>query len=362
MNGNSSSAVSTATRSALNFLLDAQDSEGAWRDFLLPSGHSNVWVTAFVGGVVASFPETSAQKAALAGWRFLERAVTPDGGWSYNPTVPGDADSTLWGLRLAEALGLEDSECLRRANSFLELHTRDDGGIATYASATPVRSYIHLPAEVSFEGWTSQSHVCVTASCANLRSYQERFQNYLLQQQTEEGKWPAYWWFDEEFSTAEAVAALVGKGRTVAECDAVIAARVERAAGWALRRCEVLSGAGGSGRHTFALAHILRILARAEQSPEVRGQLLRVVAQLIEWQKPDGSWPVSARLRVPRPETIVPDAKEDWKMWAGMPAVMPSVENILKHTFSIYSPDHFGVYTTATTLRALHETALSDGH
>ena len=38
--------LSGAVRAALDFLLKSQDAQGAWKDFLLPAGNSNVWVTA----------------------------------------------------------------------------------------------------------------------------------------------------------------------------------------------------------------------------------------------------------------------------------------------------------------------------
>ncbi|MGB8508284.1 MAG: hypothetical protein WCD76_07760 [Pyrinomonadaceae bacterium] len=358
MKGNDATDLSATAGSALSFLLNAQQREGAWKDFLLPAGNSNVWVTGFVGSVLAALDVAEARRAALVGWRFLEGVKTRDGGWSYNPSVPGDADSTLWGLLLGETLGVESSDSFRQASMFLERHLRDDGGIATYESPSQVRSYIGLPPFVSFDGWT-QSHVCVTAACANLETHRQRLQQYLLQKQTDEGKWIAYWWFDDEYSTAEAVAALVGKGRTADGCTAEIAGCVERAVAWALERNEILTAVEGAAPPAFALAHTLRILARAGQSSKVRDALGKGLARLVEWQRPDGSWPPSARLRVPRPDAINPNVADEWTMWAGMPQVAPTLENVLKHTFSIYSPDHYGVYTTATVMRALHESTLS---
>src|SRR6185503_21036142 len=110
MTANTGINLSGAVRAALDFLLKSQDGQGAWKDFLLPGGNSNVWVTAYVGDVLAVRPEEDARNAARAGWRFLEKVMTPDGGWSYNPQVPGDADSTLWGLRLAENLNASESD------------------------------------------------------------------------------------------------------------------------------------------------------------------------------------------------------------------------------------------------------------
>lgn len=358
MTRHGSTDLSAATRSALDFLLKSQDADGAWKDFLLPAGNSNVWVTGFVGSVLAALPEDEARDAARGGWRFLEGAATTDGGWSYNPSVPGDADSTLWGLRLGETLGFKGSDSFQRASGFLERHLGNDGGLSTYASSAPVQRYIGLPPSVSFDGWT-QSHVCVTAAGANLSTHQQHFYQFLLQKQTDEGKWIAYWWFDDEYATAEAVAAFVGDGLTLGDGVSEIARRVERAAVWALKRSEILTAFEGTNPPAFALAHLLRILVRAGQSSEAQAAISKVVARLVEWQKPDGSWPSSARLRVPRPDAVVPAAETEWTMWAGMPPITPSVENILKHTFSIYSPDHYGVFTTATVLRALHETSLA---
>jgi hypothetical protein len=354
MNVEKPSGVTKAARAALSFLLGAQDASGAWKDFLLPAGNSNVWVTAFVGGVVADSPSEEAQQAARAGWRFLERAETAAGGWGYNPAVPGDADSTLWGLRLAESLGVRESDPARRADEFLEQHVRDDGGLATYASPTRVRNYVRLPPSIPFQGWT-QSHVCVTAAGANLGTLSRRLYPYLLKRQTEEGKWDAYWWFDDEYSTAEAVVALTGKARTAADVADGTALRIERAARWALGRGELLTASEANLRPAFALAHALRVIARARQRRDMQDALSGGLAKILEWQKPDGSWPPSARLRVPRPDALVPDPSADWTLWAGMPPGAPSLQNILKHTFNIYSLDHHSAYTTATVLRLLQE-------
>jgi hypothetical protein len=345
--------ISAAAHAALDFLLAAQDDAGAWKDFLLPAGNSNVWVTAFVGDVLAMMPEEQAGRAARRAWQFLETVTTADGGWSYNPRVPGDADSTLLGLRFAESINMETADAARSADEFLKRHIRS-GGLTTYASADPVRCYIGLPPLVPFNGWI-QPHVCVTAAGANLADYREQFVDYLLQQQAEDGHWAAYWWFDDEYATAEAVAALAGKHRTAADCDPEVAASIERAVQWARVQSEALNSAESHFTLVFALAHALRILARSGSPATIQQQLYAGVRRLVTLQNESGGWPSSARLRVPRPDAIVPDAAARWTMWAGMPAVPVSLQSVLQHTFNNYSPDHFGIYTTATVLRALRE-------
>src|ERR1044072_8681917 len=138
MTANTEINLSEAVRAALDFLLKAQDNQGAWKDFLLPAGNSNVWVTAYVGDVLAVSRQDDRGNAVRAGWRFLEKVMTHEGGWSYNPLVPGDADSTLWGLRLAENLNTSESPSARKAAEFLERHIRDEGGLTTYDSEAPV--------------------------------------------------------------------------------------------------------------------------------------------------------------------------------------------------------------------------------
>jgi hypothetical protein len=294
-----------------------------------------------------------ARRAAEAAWRYLEGVVAPGGGWSYNALVPGDGDSTLWGLRLAEALGAGGSARAQAARDFLERHLRADGGMATYQSADSVREYIGLPPDVSFQGWTN-SHVCVSAAGANLPAYRERLCAYLLRTQKEPGHWPAYWWFDEEYSTAEAVAALTEAGEAVAP-GAEGAPWLERAAEWALGRVARHLEFVGTRPPSFALAQALRVVARAQPSARRREALGRGVAQLCAWQKPQGSWSPSARLRVPRPDVVAPESHMAWTLWKGLPPGISSVEDILRHTFTNYSLDHYAVYTTGTVLRALNE-------
>ncbi|AKQ64439.1 hypothetical protein A176_001351 [Myxococcus hansupus] len=345
--------LETSAEAALAFLLGAQDARGAWKDFMLPATQSDVWVSGFVGTVLAGLSEPAARRAAEAAWRYLEGVEGRGGGWSYNAWVPGDADSTLWGLRLAEALGAGDSARARSAGAFLARHLRDDGGLTTYASDEDIRQYVGLPPEVSFHGWT-HSHVCVSAAGAHLSSHREGLGAFLLRTQDARGHWPAYWWFDEEYSTAEAVAALTAAGAAVAPASER-AARIERAAAWALERVARHVAFEGSRPPSFALAQALRVVARASPSPRGRETLLQGVSRLCAWQRPQGGWSPSARLRVPRPDVVVPEPGAPWTLWRGPPPGIASVEDVLRHTFTNYSLDLHAVFTTGTVLRALNE-------
>lgn len=83
-------------------LLAAQ-ADGHWRDFSLPVGVSDRWVTAYILTRLAETDRraglrlagSSAIADALA---WLEASRTADGGWGYNAAVPDDADSTAWAV------------------------------------------------------------------------------------------------------------------------------------------------------------------------------------------------------------------------------------------------------------------------
>lgn len=334
----------------LRFLLSKQDDSGSWRDFLLPAGLSNSWVTGYVGLALATSGEAEALAAARRGWAFLQTTSIKGGGWSYNPSVPGDADSTLWALRLAHALGEAETPVARAGQAFLEQHRQTDGGISTYAKAAVIRSYIGAPDFVPFDGWT-QSHDCVTAAAANLPSMRIDIADHLLVRQLPDGSWPAYFWFDREYTTGEAVRALTGLR---AEADAAmpqIDAALGRAIAWLRARVAVLSDHDSDWHPVFALSCAAAALAlhRVAAGPA----LDQAVSRLGDWQRDTGGFGPSARLRVPLPMDMVPDESAEWRPWRGLPEGASGLADVLKHTFNNFSPDHRGVFGAATALTAL---------
>jgi hypothetical protein len=346
-------AMERAASAALQFLLRRQTGDGCWRDFLLPAGQSDAWVTAYVGYVLAGLASPPARDAAAAAWRWLQNTERPGGGWSYNAAVPGDADSTLWGLRLAAALGESESMRARAAARFLAAHVRDDGGLSTYVDRQAIRGYVGLPDSFSFDGWL-QSHVCVTAAGAGLEALAARLCPYLQRRQTQAGHWRSYWWLADEYATSEAAAAMVA---TSTSGD--VREQVARALRWAEQRIPLLCAKQDGRPPTFALALALRVpLLDHGQSPD-RSVVRLGIERLCEWQKQDGSWPASARLRVPRPDVIDPGSPgppgpiDSWRMWRGLPPGPPTPQIVLDHTFNNYSLDATSVFTTATALRTL---------
>jgi hypothetical protein len=342
-----SQAVAAALNAGLEFLLKSRRPAGTWADFLLPAGQSDIWVTAYVASALAELERPAAQDAAAVAWTELQTRAGSDGGFSYNASVPGDGDSTLWGLRLARQLSCHESAVARDAARFLDAHVREDGGLATYAVADGIRRYVGID-ELPFDGWL-QSHACVTAAGAHLAPYRARLGAFLEHTQTPSGHWRSYWWFSDEYATSEAVTALCSASgdERRAECLA-------RAARWAAERTARLCA--GPQRPAFALALALRLLLSVPPSSLTLDARARAVGCLLEWQTETGAWPRSARLRVPRPDVTDPDVQIDrWRLWRGVPAQPLTPALVTEHTFNNYSLDYRAIFTTATVLRALSQ-------
>lgn len=340
------SAVGRSLQQALNFLLDARNPVGWWQDFQLAPGFSDEWVTAHVGATLALSPEGSAMEAARHAWDILASRNRPSAAWGYNALPPGDADSTAWGIMLAEAVGNADSPRAARARDALLLHHRNDGGIATYAEDGPIRRFINAPPDRSFAGWCA-SQPCVTAAVARLPDMLPLVQAYIQGTQRPGGGWFAYWWCDHEYATALAAESLFAGGQ---EHDQ---RRVQWAVHWARRRLTQGDRAGNSDfpdGSPFATAWCLRVLLLDPQAWE-DGTVARLTAWLVGAQLSDGSWPSSARLRVPLPEDTNPDAFTGW-VYGGR------IEGAVVL-------DQRRVFTTVTVLAALQavqmrEASLSD--
>ena len=73
---------------ATDFLLDARDERGWWRDFDTLAGASDEWVTAFVGTALAVAGDDRSMRAAWQAWRLLSRRRWWSAGWGYNALGP----------------------------------------------------------------------------------------------------------------------------------------------------------------------------------------------------------------------------------------------------------------------------------
>lgn len=288
---------------ALDFLLGQRTHTGWWLDYDgFREGISDEWVTAYVGCALLA---AGAVPAASRAWTILSaRTDEGRGGWGWNLLQPADADSTIWALRLADGLGRSHDPAACRGLAFLGRHVGTDGTVRTYLESS------HCTAVNP--DW-SLSHDCVTAAAAGLPHLAERVLPALLAAQQADGSWAGYWWADCAYPTALATAALAGR----TEPAAIQATR--RAAAQALCR---LTAEKQDDAFTLAL-----LLRTARLSPDFTpSHQADGLDRLARLQRPDGSWPGSARM-------LIPNAQRE----------------------RVPATDRAGIFTTATVLSALGE-------
>jgi hypothetical protein len=324
-------SVQNAIAAAQKFLIQARHREGYWQDFQLAAGCSDEWVTAYVGTALASLNAPQTTAVAFQAWCWLTSRMRSSPGWGYNAIAPRDADSTLWALQLAAAVGCSHWHQAHQGKIFLEQHWLAGGGCTTYASDTAIRRFTNAPPEQSFQGWCS-AHTCVTAAVALLPSFCHPASNWLQQTQQEDGSWPSYWWCEREYATALAATALQKRKAS---------ARLQKAVQWGLYRIND-RGTVPSYLHptgsAFATAWVVRLLLLAE-TPLVWLPLQRAVRWLLEQQQADGSWLPAAGLRVPPPALCDPDRFSAWQRYG-----------LVEGSITV---DRRCLFTTATVMQAL---------
>ncbi len=327
-------AISDAIAAGVDFLVGSRNPDGWWEDFDIADGTSDAWVSAYAGHALAGLTQPRATDLARGAWRLLNGRHRPGGGWGYNAAVPPDADTTAWAILLAESVGAGATPRVEEARSFLGGHLRSSGGLATYATAEPVRDDMGFPAFVSYAGWTS-AHPCVTAVAANAESFRGRFDRYLWRAQKTDGSWPAYWWLDREYSTSLAMSALRDQER------ADFPSGLSMAMSWVESRLAAyLDLASDSGSPTaFPMACCLKALALGREFRDRRTLVEGAIERLLDTQLTDASWTASARLRIPPPDCLDPDQLRGWD-YSGR-----AVRSV-----SVY---HRRVFTTASVLSAI---------
>ncbi len=280
-----------------DFLLKRQLLSGWWKDFSLPAGSSDEWVTAFMGWHLLEIPDPGVRDAAEKAREILATRYRPGKGWGYNALTPADADSTVWTHLFFTRLG----EGIPDYDPLLHSYLGEDGGAATYVERQPIQAYTQLADSSPMDGW-QQAHACVTAAYAltgNLQSL-----SWLAAHQTEAGYWAGYWWFSDTYATALATEAMCVYAPEQYRLQITMAKQ------WTAD----LLRSNLSSLSAFALALAVRTLLAGEMSSSDKKLITSGIERLLHLQEQDGGWPISAELRVPMPGVIDPlDDSHYWR-------------------------------------------------
>jgi hypothetical protein len=262
-----------AARAAIHYLLTQQNRDGHWKEYSLPVGKSDAWVTGYVGFALARAAKlgpslNSGLDTYLAAFRasnWLRGSRTYKSGWGYNSHTGPDADSTAWVLRLLLCLGIPAD---RGDVEFLLSRLCAEGGFATYDGP----------------GYWGAAHPDVTPAVflglpLEVRStIEQRVVDYLHSVRAPDGTWPSYWWRTCHYATYLNVelADVLGQMDTCA-LPVVSKERTHR----------IYSA--------FDLACVTGIAAIRSRDSKVIGALVR---ELVRLQRHTGMWPGGANLRV----------------------------------------------------------------
>jgi len=184
--------VQQMMKNAIDYLLLEQREDGSWRDYRLPVGESDQWVTAFTAlGVIQASRKLDYHKGIEAAYRsagFLQDFQEYNAGWGFNRHVGIDADSTAHVIRLLRELRIEvkhrDEDCLM-------LHYDGQGAFRTYRKNSE---------------W-GKPHPDVTAAAGlalndvSLQHVREDLLKYCRAVRLPDGSWPTYWWRNHQYGT-----------------------------------------------------------------------------------------------------------------------------------------------------------------
>lgn len=295
-------ALARATR----YVLEAQDADGAWRDFELDGTPSDAWVTAYVGlGLHAVAGEDDAVASALAAAReALFASFAGRHGWGFNGRAPVDADSTAFATVFLAATGGAPPQ----AYETLRSHRREDGGYACYERFSDPSTWMVSHVDVSALALGAlltepRRDAAGIARCAE----------YLRAQQRADAAWPSYWYATPLYSVARVLEALGACGD-----EALAACRLDDAVRFAVRTAR---GCGDA----FALALALEVVARFGAVDDADA----LSDELLALQRIDGRWTAKEPFMRPDPWNYEGD----------------------EENAAIFDPR--GLFTTATVLRAL---------
>jgi hypothetical protein len=267
------SLIRKRIRSAIDYLLTIQNKDGSWRDYCLPVGESDQWVTAFTAlGVMEASRKIDYRdgvNAAQRGAEFLLKCQVYEAGWGYNRHVGVDADSTAHALLLFRGL---DIPVAQKDELCLIAHRNDNGVFCTY---------------ISDSGW-GMPHPEVTAAAAlalsqdSLEEIRDRLIDYSNACRLSTGEWPTYWWRNHQYGTYYMLAMRKRLGCPVPSGIAKMEIKIESC---------------------FDLAWTIGILAQIGSHPQAVTKALRA---LFCMQKHEGAWPSSRALRVTDPKCAEP--------------------------------------------------------
>lgn len=271
-----------AIAAACEFLIGRQDTDGYWRDYQLPSGRSDAWVTGCVGVALeavqrsapADFGGTQAVDSAVGALLVSQRPR----GWGYNLNVACDADSTSWALRSIAGHVADPAA----QSGLLARYRTETGGMRTFTSR-----YTRV-----YGSWASEhDEVTAMAGLALLalgdRTGADKLRLRSLARYRKNGSWHSFRWRSHSYAMAQNLMFLNRPGGVPKPVVAMETRRLLQT----VRQTEFESGEDSS----FDVAQCLIAAVQLDASEHIRPLCRALLASQLD----DGSWPAATGLLVP---------------------------------------------------------------
>lgn len=270
---------SSTINRGIEFLITKQTEDGAWKDFKLPPGVSDIWVTAYTGlHLYQIFKECQFedQKILNKAVNWLTTHMGNDAGWAYNAQCPSDADSTANAILFLQKLNFPISH---RTYFFLLSFRKQDGGFCTYYPEKQNDSW-----GISHPDVTPVIGMALLKMLKNYPTRLNQLKGYIQQGQNKQGLWQSFWWKTPLYSTA--------RNLDFAQ-EASIQYKLQPLKHTLLKT---------SAKNPFEIALALYCLLKLG----VKDDLLPMLETLCQLQLPDGSWSSSPILRLTSRENSFP--------------------------------------------------------
>lgn len=303
----SNNVVKKTINRSINFILNRQNKDGSWDEYLTSGSVSNLWSTAFIHANLLGITEKyDAEKTT----KYLIQKGNPL--WSYNENWPCDADSSnfvLLSLIRSQKFNINDYL------SKLVKYQNEDGGFSTYTNnqVEYLRQGMHLNEKVSFCGWI-QSHQCVSSVSSLVLCHSHEYKsNYgklisYFEQQLELNNIGAYWWTSNLYTLSFLLQLIAeDNGRLLSlKLISQIIDNTDISFNKSLKNGLIHDM---YGINFFYSGLVLGSMLRTDKfyNNKVRNRLYKVAKRIISEQMDDGSWIAGNALRLPKTNIINPD-------------------------------------------------------
>lgn len=321
--------IKKAISTAKNYILNTQESNGCWEDFLNDAGISDIWATAFVTYSLSKDNILISEFQKSKG--FLLSNTNSDYVWGYNTDWIPDADSTSFAILALNSLGhVFKEEELKGWYSY----QNDDGGFSTYNNEQELSASLNSKDITNVTGWLN-SHFCVSSIAYLVFSelkinnkYSKKLREYLIYNLKTESYQP-YWWTSSIYSISYLIIAssLSHDNEILLLCNRILN--------------KYLKNIQFPIKNEFYAGLLLNAVCYSNNELIISKSILsKLVLGLIESQKKDGSWEGNYSLRMPSPHIINPNIEV--KFWD---------EN--NRGTNIHVKDFHRLFTTVSCLSAL---------